>query len=128
LAVLGDELLVGRDHVLFRLERGFDKGLGVCDPADHLDHDVYFRVAYYLHRVAGQGEFPVVDAALFLGIDIGNRFQRYLSPSALSQDVPVLLKDFHHAGADGADADDADVQASGCHIYLLANQVEIRLF
>ena len=60
-AVMGQEGLVGGDHVLAGGERFQDKRAGGLEAAHQLDHDLHRRVVQHLVRIADQRQRPEVE-------------------------------------------------------------------
>ena len=108
-AVHGQQRLVGGDHVLAGRD-GFQHQLpGDAVAADQLDHDVDVgvgddgaRVVHHLHALAHDG----LGA---LGVEVGHHGDLDAAAGAALDLFLVALQDLEGAAADGADAEQADL-------------------
>jgi hypothetical protein len=114
-AFLGDELLVGGDHVLAGRERGLDEHLCGLDPADDLDHHADVRVAKHgLGIVREQGVGQSGRGALG-GVEI-RRFAQLDGHAGLALEVFFLRDEqFDDAAADGSATDHSDPEVCAGH-------------
>jgi len=111
-AVLGDDVLVGRHHVLAPLQRPRDVAPGRLDPAagaaDELDDDVDRRIVQDLPGVGGDPFQSHGDAAGLRRIPHQDPADLDGAAGAVGKLLRVLCHDFDDAGTDGAEAHQPD--------------------
>jgi hypothetical protein len=107
--VMGEERLVGGDHVLACLERLEDEGPCRLEPTYQLDDDLHRRIVEYLGRVAHEGEAGDVEAvSRARGVGIRDAVQAQPAARALLHLRAVGLEDLDHAASDRTEAEKAD--------------------
>jgi len=108
-AVVGEQRLVGGDHVLAGGERAQDERARGLESAHQLDHDVHAGVAEHAAGVAGHRQGRQVEALARAGeIGVGDGGEGEPAPGALLEDRPTRLEDLDDAAADGAEAEQCD--------------------
>ena len=115
--MVGEQRLVGGDHVLAGGERAQDEGARRLESAHQLDDDVHAGVAEHAADVAGHRQGRQVEALARAGeIGVGDGGQREAAAGALLEHRALRGEDLHDAGADGAEAQQADANlADGRH-------------
>ena len=101
-ASLGEKRLVGRDHVLLRIERRSHQPIGNFDPADELDDDIDVVSGNDFKRVVHEGNARILrphdgEPSRVL---ISHRRELYGCTSSRGDDVGVLQQGRHEAFPD----------------------------
>ncbi len=102
--------LVGRDHVLARVEGLENEGSRRLEPAHQLDDDLHRGIAEHLGRVADEGEVSDVKAfsgARSVGVRDGVKAQP--AARALLHLGAMGLEDLDHTASDRTEAEKADL-------------------
>ena len=99
-AVLRDQGLVRRDHVLAPLQRVHHPRERRLDPADHLDDDPDLRIVQHVPRIGGEQLRVERRVALPGRIPHEDLFDHDLRAEAPLDVVLILLQDAHNAAAD----------------------------
>jgi len=107
LATLGQQLLVGRDHRLARVQRGQHQGLGHAGAADQFHDNLDAGVADDRHRVGRQQCGIDRHAAVGRDVDIRNAHQHDLNAQPLRHHLAVALQAVRDARAYGPKSDKA---------------------
>jgi hypothetical protein len=106
---MGEQRLVGGHHVLATGEGAQDERAGGLQAADQLDDEVNGRIVQHAPGVAHHRQRAQVQAlARAREIGVGDRGQSQAGAGALLQHRAAPLEDLHHAGPDGAEAEQAD--------------------
>ena len=108
LAVFGEQLLVGGDHRLARVERRQDKRAGDARASDRLDHDAHGRVRDHGLRVRGEHVRVHAYAAVRRDVQIRDALQHDVHAQAFGHQPAVAQQTFRHAGADRAESKDSN--------------------
>ncbi len=122
-AVLGDQMLVGGDHVLAvgdRLQHQFARWL---EPADQFDHDVDFRVVDDVERVGRQRQVAGQRTGFFQ-VAHGRAHHADFAPGAAGDFFGIAAQHGERAATDSAQAQQADVD--GFHVNNLNQKIFIR--
>ena len=107
-AVLGQQGLVRRDHVLAALQQLQHDRPGRLQAADHLHHGGNLRVVQDLRQVVGQHSGGQRDVARPRQVRIDHLHQLQPLGGVLGQAVAALQQQPRHARADGSEADDGN--------------------
>ena len=106
-AVLGQQLLVGRDHVLAMIDGGQHQVLGDAGTADQFDHDVDIRMGRDHAGIADNLDAVADNFARPGNIEIGRHFQHDRTPGTPADFFRIAFENGRGAAADRADAHDA---------------------
>ena len=107
--VVGEQGLVGRDHVLARGEGAQDEGPRRLEPADELDDDLDGRVVEDLPGVGDEVQAREVDPlALADEVGVGDRCQGEPAVGPLLHLGAVRVEDLDDARADRTESEKAD--------------------
>ena len=112
-AAFGEQCFVAGDDGFFRAERCGDDVEGVAGATDELDDDVDSWVFNDLLPLGGELVGRDVDGALFIEVadeDLGD-VEIDEAAGAVGDEGGVALKSEDHAGADGAEASEADAES-----------------
>ncbi len=108
-AVVGEQRLVGGDHVLAGGERLQDEGPRRLEPADQLDHDMDRRIVENPRGVRRHRQPGQVEAFAAAGdVDVGDRAELQPAAGALLEGGALRVEELHDAGADRAEAEQSD--------------------
>src|SRR5213594_528533 len=108
-AVVGEERLVGGDHVLAGTERLQDERARGLEAADQLDDDLDGGIREHARRVGGHRELLDVEALARAGeVYVGDGGEGEPAPGTLLEHRPARLENLGDARADGAEAEQSD--------------------
>jgi hypothetical protein len=113
--MLGDELLVGGDHVLARLQRCFHEGSRGLDAADDLDHHPDIGVVEQVLGVRGQQLGRQPGRVALRGVYVCHLAQMDRYARLPTQVLDLLGEQLDDPAADGSAADDSDSDLTGGH-------------
>ena len=126
--MVGQQGLVGGDHVLAPGDGAHHIVPGGIGAADEFHHDIDFRVVQDVFgpggediRRQGHGPRPVQVQVRHLLQDQGR-------PQAPGQQLPLLGEQAHHAGPHGAEADQADLNGFHVPLKILAPNTGAKVF
>ena len=102
--VLGEQLLVRRDHALPVAEGLEHKRLRDARPADCLDDDVDLRVGKNAFRVCRENAVGNLNAAVRRDVEVRDLPEDDVDAEALRHDVTMLQKAVSDSRADGSEA------------------------
>ena len=110
-AVVREQRLVGRDHVMARADRAFDDRLGdALGAADQLDHHVDSRIGRHGGSVVEPRQAGNLDRARLASVARGHARDRDRAPAARRDQRAVLVDQADRLRPDGAQAGDRDLQ------------------
>ena len=121
-AVMGEQRLVGGDHRLAGAKclAGEIEG-DALRAADQLDHRIDLGIGGERHRILVPAEALQIDTAVARAIARRDRLDGDLASGARAEQAPFCLSSRDHAGADGAEAGNAEFERRAmmlCHRFL----------
>src|SRR5690606_23057872 len=107
IAMLGDQGLVGGDHVLAVFDGLHHQIAGGGGAAHQFHHDVHFRIVYHGENIAGHFHTGSIHGRIVAaGTNMGNQD---LAPGAAGNVVPVTVQHIECTAAHGTQPHDANI-------------------